>query len=81
MTVQECIFVAGSIIFILALLPSVFGEDKPDRATSAMTGTVLAVFGGAYVSMDFYFAAITSFVTAALWGTMWWQKRGSDDSA
>ncbi len=75
MSIQECIFVLGSIIFIVALLPSVYSKNKPDTKTSLMTGTVLTVFGVTYISMDFYFAAVTSLVTAALWFTLYTQKK------
>lgn len=68
MTIQECIFMAGSICFIFALIPSIFNPNgKPDTFTSAFTGLILTVFGATYLSMDFYFAGAVTFITAACW--------------
>lgn len=68
MSIQECIFMAGSICFIFALIPSIFNpEGKPDSFTSAFTGLILTTFGVTYMTMEFYFAGAVTFVTAACW--------------
>jgi len=76
MSAQECILVAGSIVFILALLPAIFNPDgKPDATTSAMTGIVLFVFACTYFTLELPFVAITSLITSIMWGVLFAQKK------
>lgn len=64
---QDALLSTGSIIFIIALLPSVFGKHKPAVATSVMTSTVLVTYVVAYSSLKLWFAATLTMATAALW--------------
>lgn len=75
--IQDIILTVGSLVFVAALLPTIFSKDKPALATSIMTGTVLVVFSGVYVSLDLWFSAITTFVTAVCWFTLAVQKYAS----
>ena len=59
----DLIFGAGSIIFCIALLPSVFSKDKPNLLTSCVTASVLGIFAITYESINFHFAAAVSVVT------------------
>lgn len=70
----DLIFAIGSIVFILALIPSVRGEAKPDLKTSLTTGSVLAVFAITYFTISFWFAGITTLITAAMWFALAFQK-------
>ena len=69
---QDFIFGAGAIIFSLALLPLIFSRkvDPPPLGTSLPTSIVLASFVIAYDSLDLNFAAITSLISATLWGVL-----------
>jgi hypothetical protein len=75
MELADLIFTLGSIIFALALVPSIRGLDKPDIKTSLTTGSVLAVFAATYLSIEFWFSASMTLVTSLMWFTLAWQKR------
>lgn len=68
--IQDLIFTAGGVIFIVALLPSVFSEHKPPLSTCLITGSVLAVFAATYLTLDLTFGAVTTAISAAVWFTL-----------
>lgn len=71
---QDLIFAIGSISFSIALIPAVRAFEKPPVKTSAVTGFWLTVFGITYIAMAFYFAAVTTLISAGLWWTLAIQK-------
>lgn len=74
----DFIFTAGSLVFIAALLPSVFGPNKPALASSLLTGTVLLVFAVTYLTISLPFSAATTAITSSLWFVLAIQaRRGS----
>ena len=74
MSWQDVVITAGQIVFFLALLPSIFSEDKPALATSLTTGLVLIAFAFAYLSLDLLFAFATGGITAVCWLVLAYQK-------
>lgn len=54
---QDLVLTIGSLIFVIALIPSVKGRDKPTFWTSALTGSVLVTFVIVYATLDLWFAA------------------------
>ncbi len=75
---QDWIFSTGSIIFSIALVPSVLGKDKPALSTSLMTGTILAIYIVAYISLSLWFSAATSVLIAGTWFLLAYQKYRQD---
>ena len=71
---QEIAFSVGSVLFALALLPSVLSEHKPEWHTSLLTASVLTVYVVAFWTMQQPYAAGTGAVTAALWWTLFVQE-------
>lgn len=71
---QDIVLTAGSLIFMLALVPSVTGVDKPAVATSTMTAAVLYVFAAVDLTLGLVFTAVTTAGTALLWSTLLVQK-------
>lgn len=71
---QDFIFTAGSIIFAIALMPSILSPHKPAIASSVMTGAVLYVFAATYLSLDLIFSACATLTTAAMWSILAFQK-------
>lgn len=67
---QDIVLAIGSLVFALALLPSVLGKDKPALWTSALTCLVLAVFTATYASLSLWYATFTVVLTAILWGIL-----------
>lgn len=64
---QDLIFGIGSLLFIIALLPTLLGNNKPAWETAAITSVVLYAFSICYASLDLPFATITSAITASIW--------------
>ncbi len=71
---QDAVLTVGSLVFALALLPSVLGADKPAAWTSATTAAVLYVFAGVEVTLDLVFTAATTAITACMWAVLLAQK-------
>jgi hypothetical protein len=71
---QDIVIAVGSLIFALALLPSVLSKHKPALWTSAMTGIVLVVFTIAYASLSLWYATVTTSLAALLWIVLAVQK-------
>lgn len=67
---QEIILTAGQIVFILALLPSIFGKDKPEIWTSIITGTVAFSISITYLTLSLPTAAISAFLNFVAWGIL-----------
>lgn len=75
---QDLTFAAGSVVFALALLPTVLGRHKPELSTSAVTAAVLAVYVGAFASLGLWWAAATDGLTTALWAVIAAQRLRRD---
>ena len=71
---QDWVITLGSLIFVLALFPSVLGKDKPALSTSLMTGTVLVIFALVYLTLSLWTSAVTTFLTGTLWFILAIQK-------
>jgi hypothetical protein len=80
MSWQDLVLSTGTVVFIFALLPSIFSTDKPAVATSLSTGSVLAVFTFVYFSLELWFGAATTSITAVLWFVLAIQKYKSQKS-
>ncbi len=74
MTWQDIIIAAGQWIFLLALLPSIFGKDKPALTTSIVTGIVLAVLAFAYATLALWISTISALLVSSAWLTLAVQK-------
>ena len=77
---QDWILTTGSILFIIALAPSVFSKDKPALTTSLLTGTVLAVFAFVYATLSLWLAALTVAITSLTWFILAYQKYAMKDN-
>jgi hypothetical protein len=67
MSWQDLVLTVGQVIFVIALIPTVVGKDKPALQTSVLTSAVSFSFMAVYVSLSVPFASMT----AALNGSMW----------
>jgi hypothetical protein len=75
---QETVLAIGQIIFIIALLPSVFSRDKPEIWTSVITGSVALSIAITYLTMKLPFAAVSAFFNFVFWSILAVQKRRQD---
>ena len=71
---QEIILALGQIVFIIALLPSVFSKDKPEIWTSIITGSVALSIAITYLTMHIPFAAVSAFFNFVFWSVLAFQK-------
>lgn len=71
---QDWVFGIGTIIFSIALLPSILSKEKPAISTSIPTGSILALFALTQASLSLWFASGMSLVAAFLWFTLALQK-------
>lgn len=62
------------MVFIIALLPSVFSSDKPEIWTSIITGTVALSIAVTYVTMSLPVAAVSAFFNFVFWSILALQK-------
>lgn len=70
---QDYVFAGGSVIFTIALIPSVFSPNKPSVWTSFLTGIALLVMAITYLTLEFYFSAVAVFANCCLWATLFVQ--------
>ncbi|MEK7567921.1 MAG: hypothetical protein AAB513_03320 [Patescibacteria group bacterium] len=68
------IIAIGQWMFLLALLPSILGKDKPAIATSVFTGLILATFVIAYFSISLWVSAISTSLVSLGWFILAYQK-------
>jgi hypothetical protein len=71
---QDWVLSAGSIVFIIALIPSIVGENKPMLSSSVITGLVLVAFAAVYGTLSLWFATITTALTSVAWFILGGQK-------
>ncbi|MDP1706211.1 MAG: hypothetical protein Q8L36_00050 [bacterium] len=71
---QDFVFTIGSWIFIIALLPAIFGKNKPPISTSFTTGFVMIFFAIAYFTLELWLSTISAAILALAWLLLGWQK-------
>lgn len=64
---QDLILGIGSILFIIALIPTYIGNNKPAYETALLTTAVLYSFAATYTTLDLWFAATTAAITGIMW--------------
>lgn len=71
---QDWVITIGQIIFIVSLIPTLKGKDKPPVLTSIPTGIVLLVFGITQYSLGLVASTFTSAILGTLWIAVGTQK-------
>lgn len=71
---QDTVLMAGNIVFIFSLFPSILTKNKPSVWTSIFTATVLYIFVATYFSLGLWGSAVATLVVATLWTTLAIQK-------
>ena len=70
---QDIVITTGGFIMIIALLPTVRGNNKPDRRTSIITGIILSAFSISYLSLHLWLSSVTTMVMAVMWFILYYQ--------
>jgi heme O synthase-like polyprenyltransferase len=71
---QDIVLSIGQWIFVIALLPSVFGNDKPALSSSVLTGAVLAVFAFVYATLGLWSSVAAGSAISITWFILAWQQ-------
>lgn len=69
----------------IALLPSIFGKDKPALSSCVFTAVIVTTFGICYFTLGLFSAAASAWFLAAAWSVLafqQWRRRGlkADDT-
>lgn len=78
MSWQDLIFTVGQLFFVIALIPTVRGKDKPAFSTSLITSLILLGFALTYLTMALWGSALFAFLNAVAWGILAVQKYAID---
>lgn len=71
---QDWVLTLGSLVFFIALIPSILSKDKPDIKTSMPTALVMTAFTITYGSLGLWYGMSTSALTTIAWYILWFQK-------
>ena len=71
---QDVVITIGQMLLFLALLPSIYSKHKPNKHTSLLTGSILAVFSFTFWTLGLYYGAFTSALVALAWFVLFIQK-------
>ena len=71
---QDIVLSVGQWVFIIALLPSVFGKDKPAFSSSVITGGVLGVFALTFATLSLWVSAFSTTLVSITWFVLAVQK-------
>ena len=71
---QDIVLSIGQYIFALALLPSIFGNDKPALLTCLLTGAILGTFGIVYATLGLWSSVISAVVLTFAWIILAYQQ-------
>ena len=67
---QDIALATSTLVFNIALLPSVLGKHKPALGTCALTATFLIVNIAAYFTLSLWYAATMASINLCLWVTL-----------
>jgi hypothetical protein len=71
---QDIVLAIGSILFSIALIPSIISKEKPAVWTSITTALVLLTFAFVYASLKLWYAMFTITINALFWVILAVQK-------
>ncbi|MBI4127832.1 MAG: hypothetical protein HY459_02045 [Parcubacteria group bacterium] len=74
---QDWVFLGGSAVFNVALLPSLLTKSKPHRATCMVTGGILVAYAITYATLGLWLAMVGVGVSATAYGILSVQRRGT----
>ena len=78
--INDLTFTIGSIVFLVALIPSLTSEYKPNKTTSISTAAVLYAFTLNYISLGLYMSSVVGFATACCWLALYIQVKRRERS-
>lgn len=76
---QDWVFIIGQLIFVIALIPTIRGKDKPAFITSLVTAIFILLFGITYITLGLWGSAIFAFLNSSAWAILAIQKYQKSD--
>lgn len=61
---------AGQIAFLIALVPTVVGDSKPEFSTCLITATGMTVFTYVYATVNWWWTTAIASLVTLLWWTL-----------
>jgi len=58
---QDIVISVAQIFFVIALIPSIRGKDKPALTTSAMNTILVCTVATTLLTLELWFSALTAF--------------------
>lgn len=71
---QDIVISIAQLCFVIAMIPSIRGKDKPAAATSIMNVILVAIIAGCLLTLRLWFSAFTALVVAITWSILAIQK-------
>lgn len=71
---QDLVLTAGSWVFIIALIPTLRGKEKPQVSTSVVTGCILVVYSVVYSTLELWISVLSTAALALTWFALAAQK-------
>lgn len=71
---QDLVLLVGNLVFLIALIPSIIGTNKPSLWTSLFTALTMSVFAFTYYSLGLTYGTITVALSALAWWILFFQK-------
>lgn len=64
---QDIVLAFGSLLFSLALIPTIRSKNKPALSTSLITFGVLIVFACTYATLSLWLSTISATINGCAW--------------
>jgi hypothetical protein len=72
---QDWVIAVGQLILFVALLPSIFSDDKPNNWSSLISALVIALFGFTFWTLGLLWSAFASVLASLAWFILFFQKQ------
>lgn len=71
---QDIVLTIGNFVFLIALFPTVFDNNKPPLSTSIPTGLCLLSFAIVYFSLNLWYSSIVVGLAGLTWSIIAYQR-------
>ncbi len=71
---QDVVITVGSWVFVVALIPTLRGKEKPAVTTSVVTGFILIAYALVYATLGMWVSVVSTTALALSWFTLAVQK-------
>ncbi len=68
--IQDAVFTIGTVVFTIALLPTLRDRQKPPLATSIPITLTLVAFASSFLSLGLWFTAVATAIECGCWGAI-----------